>query len=104
MIDIAWLIPALPLAAFLMILGAGRVLGEPKAGYLATTALGASFLVSVGVFFDMISRDGDDRTHVVKVFTWLPVGSLHVDMAFLVDPLSMSMCLFVTGVGTLIFM
>ena len=52
----------------------------------------------------MLSRDGDDRTHVVKVFTWLPVGSLHVDMAFLVDPLSMTMCLFVTGVGTLIFM
>ena len=36
------------------------------------------------------------------MFTWLPVGSLHIDMAFLADPLSVTMCLFVTGIGALI--
>ena len=54
------------------------------------------------MFLDLLSKDGEDRTHVVKLFTWIPVGSLHIDMAFLVDPLSITMCLFVTGVGTLI--
>ncbi|MFT3851551.1 MAG: NADH-quinone oxidoreductase subunit L [Ilumatobacteraceae bacterium] len=102
MIDVAWLIPALPLAGFFLILVAGRKLGEPKAGYLATTMIGAAFLVTVGVFVDLLSRSAEERAHVVKVFTWLPVGSLHVDLAFLVDPLSITMCLFVTGVGTLI--
>ena len=36
------------------------------------------------------------------IFTWIPVGALHVDLAFLADPLSITMCLFVTGVGALI--
>ena len=36
------------------------------------------------------------------MFTWVPVGSLKVDLAFLADPLSITMCLFVTGIGTLI--
>jgi NADH-quinone oxidoreductase subunit L len=101
-IDAAWLIPALPLAGFLIILVAGRKLGEPKAGWLATTMCGAAFLVSVGVFIDLLSHNADDRVHVVKLFTWLPVGALHVDVAFLVDPLSVTMCLFVSGIGALI--
>ncbi|MBX3481594.1 MAG: NADH-quinone oxidoreductase subunit L, partial [Caulobacter sp.] len=33
---------------------------------------------------------------------WLPVGDLQIDLAFLADPLSITMCLFVTGIGTLI--
>src|SRR3954462_2752886 len=102
MIDLVWLIPALPLAGFLIILVAGRKLGEPKAGYLATAMIGAAFLVTVGVFIDLLSMSSEDRAHVVKVFTWLPVGTLHVDLSFLVDPLSISMCLFVTGIGALI--
>ncbi len=32
----------------------------------------------------------------------MPVGDLQIDMAFLVDPLSITMCLFVTGIGSLI--
>ena len=39
---------------------------------------------------------------MTTLFEWLPVGNLHVDMAFLVDPLSITMALFITGIGTLI--
>ncbi|MCU1503445.1 MAG: nuoL [Ilumatobacteraceae bacterium] len=102
MIDVVWLIPALPLLGFLLILLFGRKLGEPRAGYLATAMCGAAFVVSVGVFLDLLSKSAEERQHVVKVWSWLPVGSLHVDLAFLADPLSITMCLFVTGVGTLI--
>ena len=102
MIDLAWLIPALPLVGFLVILLFGRRLGDPKAGYFATAMVGAAFLVTVGVFADLLSKSGDDRHHVVNLFSWVPVGSLRVDLAFLVDPLSITMCLFVTGIGALI--
>ena len=53
-------------------------------------------------FFDLLGTDAEERSHVVSLFEWLPVGALQVDMAFLADPLSIAMCLFVTGVGTLI--
>ncbi len=102
MLDLVWLIPALPLAGFLCILLLGRKLGDPKAGYFATAMVGASFLVTVGVFLDMMSKTADERSHVRTLFQWIPVGSLKIDLAFLADPLSITMCLFVTGIGTLI--
>ena len=34
--ELVWLIPALPLAGFLVLLVGGRRLGEPVAGWLAT--------------------------------------------------------------------
>jgi NADH-quinone oxidoreductase subunit L len=102
MTDVVWLIPAFPLFGFLFILVFGRRLGDPKAGYLATAMVGASFVVSVGVYLDLLSKPAEERAHVVTLFEWLPVGTLHIDMAFLADPLSIAMCLFVTGIGALI--
>ena len=102
MLDVVWLIPALPLAGFVLILLFGRRLGDPKAGYLATLMCGAAFAVTVGVFFDLLSKRTEQRSHIVRVFSWVPVGSLNVDLSFLADPLSITMCLFVTGIGTLI--
>src|SRR6187401_38365 len=97
-----WLIPAFPLLGFLTILVFGRRLGDPRAGYLASALLGASFIVTLVVFIDMLGLPADERSDVVTLYQWLPVGALHVDLAFLADPLSIAMVLFVTGVGTLI--
>jgi NADH-quinone oxidoreductase subunit L len=104
MLDVVWLIPAFPLAGFVLILVFGRRLGDPGAGWLATLTTTASFVVSVGVFLDLLGMDAEDRTHVESLFSWVPVSSLQVDLAFLADPLSITMCLFVTGVGALIHM
>ena len=38
----------------------------------------------------------------VNLFSWITVGTLHVPAALLVDPLSITMCLFVTGISALI--
>ena len=102
MVNAVWLIPAFPLAGFLIMLLFGRKLGEPRSGYLATTMVAAAFAVTVGVFFDLLSKSAEERRHVSTLFSWVPVGSLQVDLAFLADPLSITMCLFVTGIGTLI--
>jgi NADH-quinone oxidoreductase subunit L len=102
MLDVIWLIPAFPLAGFALILLFGRRLGDPGAGLLATLMVAGSFVVSAGAFFDLLSRDEEERAHVETLFSWVPVSSLQVDMAFLADPLSITMCLFVTGVGALI--
>jgi len=100
--DLVWLIPAFPLAGFLLILLFGRRLGDPRAGYLATAMVFASFIAAVLVFFDLLSRPTEERDTVVTLFSWLPVGTFQVDLAFLADPLSITMCLFVTGIGGLI--
>ena len=102
MLDVIWLIPAFPLFGFFTLLLFGRKLGDPKAGYFAAAMVLASFVVSVGAYFDLLSMDEHDRSHVETLFSWVPVDSLQIDMAFLADPLSIVMCLFVTGIAFLI--
>jgi NADH-quinone oxidoreductase subunit L len=100
--ELVWLIPLLPLAGFIALVLGGRLLGEPGAGWLATGAIGSSFLVTLGVFADMVSKDEEERSHTETLFEWIPAGDFSVDIGFLADPLSITMALFVTGVGTLI--
>ncbi len=102
MIDLVWLVPLFPLVGFLTILVGGRKMGEPKVGYFATAMVLLSFAAAVGIFFDLLSRDEAARSETVNIFSWVPVGELQIDMAFLVDPLSSTMVLFVTGISALI--
>ncbi len=102
MLDLVWLVPAFPLAGFLILTFGGRRLGEPAAGWLATGAMAGSFLATAGAFYDLAGRDVHDRRSVTTLFEWVPAGDLTVDIGFLADPLSLTMCLFVTGVGALI--
>ena len=102
MLDLIWLVPAFPLAGFLVLLAVGRRLGEGRAGWLATGAMAGSFLTTLGVFAALLGRDAHDRSSVTTLFEWVPAGDLSVDVGFLTDPLSLTMCLFITGVGALI--
>ena len=102
MIEAAWLIPAFPLAGFLTLLVIGRRLGDRNAGWLATLAMGGSFAAACATFAGLLDREEEARSYTQQLFTWIPVGGLHVDAALLVDPLSITIALFVTGVGALI--
>ena len=100
--DLAWLVVAFPLAGFGLNLLFGRRLGEPTAGWLATAAMLGSFVASVLVFVGLSDRSEGDRRHVQTLFEWVPVGDFSVDVGFLVDPLSVTMALFITGIGAAI--
>ncbi len=102
MLDFAWLVPAFPLAGFVLLSCVGRRLGEPRAGWLATAAMVGSFLSTAGVFAALVAREAAERRFVLTLFEWVPAGDLAVDAGLLIDPLSVTMALFVTGVGTLI--
>ncbi len=102
MLDAVWLIPALPLAGFLILLFAGRRLGEPAAGWVATLMCAGSFVASVVVFAGLVGENEEGRQFTQTLFEWVPSGGLRVDIGFLADPLSITMALFVTGVSALI--
>ena len=102
MAELVWLIPAFPLLGFALLLAFGRRLGDPKAGYLASAMVLGSFVVSVLAYIDLVGRPEAERAEVTTLFSWVPVSALQVDMAFLADPLSIGMCLFVTGIAFLI--
>ncbi|HET6963424.1 MAG TPA: NADH-quinone oxidoreductase subunit L [Acidimicrobiales bacterium] len=98
----AYLIVALPLAGSIILLFGGRRILEPLSGWLATLMAAGSFVCTVIVWASLLGRSADHRTVDKNIFTWIPVGSLHVNAGLQLDPLSVLWCLFVTGVGSLI--
>ena len=100
--ELVWLVLLAPLLGVVVLAAGGRRLGEPRAGWLGTAAVGASFVASLLVLAGLLSLDSHHRSVEVSLFSWVPAGNLAVDAAFLVDPLSVTMILFVTGVSALI--
>ena len=101
MLDLVWLIPALALAGAAVNLFLGRRLGK-TAGWLATALVGLGFVLAVATLVDLLGLPADQRAHVTDLFDWISVGTFNVDVALRVDPLSITMMLVVTGVGSLI--
>ena len=53
-------------------------------------------------FFILKALEPEKRFLIDNLYRWIDLGSLQVDMAFLIDPLSAVMILVVTGIGGLI--
>ncbi len=102
LLDLVWIVPALPLCGAVLLLFFGKRIGEPIAGWIATGFMALAFVWSFVMFFAMLDLPSDARVNIRTLYTWLPAGALKVDMGFFVDPLSITWILLVTGVGTLI--
>ena len=103
LLDFTWVIPALPALGAVVLLLFGKRIGEPKAGWLGTAMIGLSFIWSIFVLGALWSQHPDHREHVYTLWRWFAgTGSFAVHFGFLTDPLSVTMILFVTGIGTLI--
>ncbi|MGO9557866.1 MAG: NADH-quinone oxidoreductase subunit L [Acidimicrobiales bacterium] len=102
MIHAAFLIPLFPLVGYAVLAPFGRRLGNPLAGWIATAMVAASFVTTILVFASLAGRAPDNRSYTENWWTWFSVDRLHVTAGILVDPLSLTMALFVTGVSTLI--
>ena len=98
----AYLIVALPLAGFAINLWLGRRLGDPYSGWLGTLASAGAFAATLVVWISLLRRTATSRSVDKNIFTWFPVAGLHVNFGLQLDPLSITMALFVTGVGSLI--
>ena len=97
-LQIAWLIPILPLTGFI-INGAGRnVLSKGISGFIGSAVVFASFLLSIYVFIQV--KNGN--THVAHYFNFINVDSLKIGFDFKLDQLSSLFLLIITGVGFLI--
>ncbi len=102
MVHAAYLMLLFPLAGFLFLVAFGRRIGDPAAGWVGTIAVGGAFVVACIVLAGLIGLPADHRVVVHNYFTWFSSGGLSVPVGTLVDPLSMTMCMFVTGVSALI--
>jgi len=103
-VNAAYVVVAAPLLGALVLLLAGRKLGEPWAGVLVTALGFVSFAATLVAWVTLLGKPASARTVEKPLFTWIPVAGLHVSFGLQIDPLSIFMCLFVTGVSSLIFL
>lgn len=96
-----WLMSALPLAGAAVLLLVGRR-GDAWGHLVGCAAALGSFLVAVVAFLGMLGRAGPDRVTHEVLFSWVPVGGLHIDFGLALDQLSVCFALLITGVGSLI--
>ncbi len=101
-LELAWLIPALPLFGATVLFLGRRHLREPVSGWVATLMMAGAFLATLWVVTALASLPAEERVVERHLFDWIQAGGFSVKGLLLVDPLSVTMALFVTGVGALI--
>ncbi|MCL6440444.1 MAG: NADH-quinone oxidoreductase subunit L [Thermoleophilum sp.] len=98
----AWLVLAFPLAGTLVLAAGWPRWRGTSAGVVASAAIFASFLASVGTLFTLLDREPEARTLTDTLFTYARAGGVDAGLEIHVDPLSVLMCLVVSGVSFLI--
>jgi NADH-quinone oxidoreductase subunit L len=76
--------------------------GKGAIALLACAPVVIAFGLSLYAFFVLKALEPEKRFLIDNLYRWIDLGSLQVDMAFLIDPLSAVMILVVTGIGGLI--
>ncbi len=104
LLDLVGLAIAFPLLGAIVLGFFGRLISKSAVSYIAPTSVFLSFLVGVFTLFVYRSESTlvGGQPYVSHLFTWLKAGDLIIDMSFLVDPLSITMMLIVSGVSFLI--
>src|SRR5215203_942870 len=97
-----WLVLAFPLAGTLFISLAYKKLPGRSAGWIGTAMIGLSFLASIGALVQILGDPVDARQHTSSLYDYASAGGLNIQLNVLVDPLSVYMCLVVSGVSALI--
>ncbi len=97
-----WLVLLCPLVGMALVGLGWRLLPGRSAGWLASLAVLGSFVASVGALLALIELPAEERRVEASLFTYAGTLGLDVDFGILIDPLSVFMCLVVSGVSFLI--
>src|SRR5687768_4152365 len=104
--NLIWLVPLFPLLGVLV---NGLILSwyprqtqRKVSGWIASAMVALSFMVAIVIALGLDPKLPANSYPDIKLFDWITFGSVNIPMALRVDPLSVTMMLVVTGVGTLI--
>ena len=98
-LNIAWLIPVIPLLGFL-VNGLGRkYLSKTLIGIIGSGVILVSLVLSIAVFLEVREMT---TPYIATYYNFIKVGNLSIPFAFQIDRLSALFLLIITGVGFLI--
>ena len=103
MINSFYLVTLLPLLGFIINGLFGKKLKNEKLiGAISTLAVFIPFLLGVFTLLELSSLEPESRKILITYYNWISAGSFSVNYSYLIDPLSISLVLVVTGIGSLI--
>jgi NADH-quinone oxidoreductase subunit L len=102
MLQLLWLIPALPLAGYLLLLTIGSRLSRRHIAWIGTGSVGAAALLTGLVALEFIPQLSHTTSYRQVLWNWIDTSGLTVEVAWHLDALSLLMLLVVTGIGFLI--
>jgi NADH-quinone oxidoreductase subunit L len=97
MLNIVYIGLFLPLAGALLLMIGSSWVGRKAAGAIACGAVFLAFLGFATLFYQYTGQPSE-----TTLFKWITLGSVHLDFTLMIDPLSLTMSLIITGVGFLI--
>jgi len=102
MIAGAWVCLLSPLAGAVAITLAGGRISRSTAAWISVLTTFVAFAGALVAFFGLWAADPADREQVSTAYTWLASGDFEVQLQILLDTLSSTLMLVVSGVGGLI--
>ena len=99
----SWLILLFPLLGFIGLSWYGNRISRNLVGLVGCGTVGASFFMTLVTLSNLLFLLPEERVGQIEtLYQWVSAGSFKLDVAILVDPLSVFMFLIVTGVGFVI--
>src|SRR5712691_9631867 len=92
----------MPLLGFIILGLTGRALSRTGVLIIAWGACGLAFLFATVAFFSVLAAPSDTARIDTMVYTWVTSGDFQLSFGLLLDPLSATMLMVITGVGFLI--
>ncbi|NCQ34373.1 NADH-quinone oxidoreductase subunit L, partial [bacterium] len=93
----ALVILGLPLLSYVLTFFFGRMLPR-KGDFIGVSFMGAAWILAIRIFI-CFWKIGDPAYRVEASFTWVDLGSLHLDAGMLVDGMTSVMLMVVTTVS-----
>ncbi len=100
MLDLIWLLPALPLAGFLILAFTGGELPKPVVATVGAGSVGLAFVVAALCSYQLLSSGQD--SFQLTLWEWMAAGDFSSAFSFYLDGLTVVMILVISGVGFLI--
>src|SRR5215203_2612561 len=97
-----WIVLLAPLAGAVLIAFTSQVLPSKVHGWLGTLAIAVSFGATLGALFALQDLAEEERQVVTVAWNYGNTVGVDAQLSLLLDPLSIFMCLVVSGVSTLI--
>ncbi|MFP6836003.1 MAG: NADH-quinone oxidoreductase subunit L, partial [Pseudomonadales bacterium] len=99
-LDLLWLVPALPLFGFLILLVTEGRLGKIPVALVGAGSIGLAAVVTLMAGLAFVDAGGEPYSQVL--WSWMNVGGFSPNFTLYLDGLSLVMIGVITGVGFLI--